>query len=212
MRYQDSINLIRKITRRQQSLIDIKWNPPLGEWVRPNTNGTSKGDMRVGYGGLIGDNNGTWHGGFSKNIGSYDANITKLWGVLEGLKFAFNKGYKRLELHIDNKDISYVITNTCTLARSGRGLTQRIKSILDWEWEVRIDHVYREANAYKNTLANLSLYHKIGIRYYEDCPTRIIDLLFTDVLGGPTSHLIFVWLFFFWALCPLCVKIYFWIK
>jgi hypothetical protein len=56
----------------------------------------------AGCGGLLRNSNGQWLGGFSRHLGTCTAYIAELWGVLDGLKFAYVRGFKKIELHIDS--------------------------------------------------------------------------------------------------------------
>ena len=40
--------------------------------------------------------------GFSKNIGYCFAYVVKLWGVVEGLKLAWARGFQRVILELDS--------------------------------------------------------------------------------------------------------------
>lgn len=55
-------------------------------------------------GGLIRDQHGVWRGGFSKYIGNCKVKFSDLLGVCEGLKHVFDKGYMKMELHINIKE------------------------------------------------------------------------------------------------------------
>jgi ribonuclease HI len=46
---------------------------------------------------------------FSKFIGNCSAYAAKLWGVLEDLKYAWNLGFRRVELHIDSQIVVRII-------------------------------------------------------------------------------------------------------
>lgn len=74
-----------------------------------NVDEVVKNNGRIGCGGLLRDYLGCWLGGFSKNIGACNVLIAEMCGVLEGLKFALGKGYKKVELQKDNTIFSKAI-------------------------------------------------------------------------------------------------------
>jgi hypothetical protein len=41
---------------------------------------------------------GDWLGGFAKGLGGCSIEVAELWGAWEGLKLAWNLGFKRVEL------------------------------------------------------------------------------------------------------------------
>ena len=62
-----------------KSLLEIKWLPPEGDWVKINVDGALKGNPReMGCGGLIRDEVGRWLGVFTCNLGICDALIVEL--------------------------------------------------------------------------------------------------------------------------------------
>lgn len=62
--------------------------------------------IAAGCGGLCRDSAGRWLCGFSRNIGSCNAFIAEIWGVLEGLRLAQSRGFSHLELQIDSATVA----------------------------------------------------------------------------------------------------------
>lgn len=56
----------------------------------------------AGCGGVLCDEDGQCLGGFARQLGSCVAFLAELWGVYLGLKLAFRKGYRRLEVQCDS--------------------------------------------------------------------------------------------------------------
>ncbi|KAK2382454.1 TMV resistance protein N [Trifolium repens] len=79
--------------------VPIGWNRPEGDWIKLNTDGASRRNNSAGCGGLLRNSNGQWLGGFSRHLGTCNAYIAELWGVLDGLKLAYERGFKKIELH-----------------------------------------------------------------------------------------------------------------
>ncbi|GAU10041.1 hypothetical protein TSUD_416290, partial [Trifolium subterraneum] len=71
------------IDGRECMLVDIRWKPPSGNFVRLNTDGASKDNNKAGCGGIIRGSQGEWLGGFAKGVGDCSAFIAELWGVYE---------------------------------------------------------------------------------------------------------------------------------
>ncbi|GAU49448.1 hypothetical protein TSUD_137920 [Trifolium subterraneum] len=94
---------------------------PLREvgWVVVNTDGAGKNNKNSGCGGLIRGNEGEWLGGFAKGLGTCSGLVAELWVALEGLKLAWKKGYKRVELQIDDKDIVKAINKEVLIKAEG---------------------------------------------------------------------------------------------
>jgi hypothetical protein len=83
-----------------------------------------------------------------------------------------------------------VIKSGKTINSLGFSLVKTIKKLLDEEWEVKISHLYREANRSADALASMGCTLNFNIVYFETCPINIRELIHADVLGIGTPHLI----------------------
>jgi ribonuclease HI len=186
---------IATVTTRTEAL--ISWHPPPINWVKLNTDGSSKNNMTAaGCGGLIRGNDGEWLGGFSKFVGSCSACVAELWGVLEGLKYAWNLGFRLVELHIDSQVVVKIIQEDGTTSSSCWSLVRRIRQFLERDWEIKIQHSYREANKCADLLANIGCDSGGPLIYYESCPTPLSLLFAADIMRVATPHLITLYFFF----------------
>jgi ribonuclease HI len=71
--------------------------------------------------------------------------------VFEGLKYVWNIGFRRVELHIDSQVVVKMIQDNISVGSSCWSLVCQIEH----DWEIRIEHSYRETNKYVNMLANI---------------------------------------------------------
>jgi ribonuclease HI len=160
--------------------------------VRLNTDGACKENNIAGCGGIIRGNQGEWIGGFAKGIGDCSPFIAELWGVFEGLSLAWRLGFRKIELHIDSVAVVQVISTGKLSSKTGWSLVMNIQKLLDLEWEVKIAHVYREANQCADALATAGCQLDREIIFYEDCPTLLKDIVLADVMGIAIPRLISV--------------------
>ncbi|MCI77091.1 Heat shock 70 kDa protein, partial [Trifolium medium] len=49
-----------------------------------------------GCGGIIRDSMGVWIGDYAKGLGSCSVEVAEIWGAWEGLKLAWELGYKHV--------------------------------------------------------------------------------------------------------------------
>lgn len=63
-----------------------------------SVDGVVKNNGKTGCVGWLRDIVENWNEGFSRNIGFCSIGVVELRGILEGLKLAFKKGYKKVEL------------------------------------------------------------------------------------------------------------------
>lgn len=193
---------------RKQSLVevDVKWLLPEPGLVCVNTDGALKeGMMLAACGGVTRDSNGLWLEGFSRCLGYATVYMAELCGTFEGLTMANEKGFTRVELRMDSQ-----VAVDCLLGKKqgsmhGRILVSRIRALLDLEWQVRVCHIYREANAVADGQASLGCTHGGDLIIYDSPPPSIRNLLDADLLGVSTPRLIPVQ-HFSWALAPFNLK------
>ncbi|MCI38526.1 putative ribonuclease H protein, partial [Trifolium medium] len=71
----------------------IRWVAlaPLHGWVVINSDAAMKSTFKLG---------GEWISGFAKGLGSCRVMVAELWGAWEGLKSAWEKGYRRVEAEL----------------------------------------------------------------------------------------------------------------
>ncbi|GAU32220.1 hypothetical protein TSUD_278000 [Trifolium subterraneum] len=103
-----------------------------------------------GCGGAIRDSNGVQKGGFAKKLGVCSAYVAELWDVLEGLRYARRLGFTKIELNVDSKVVTHVLYKNEIGNPLGGTLVSHIRRLLDLDWEVVINHSYREVNKCAN--------------------------------------------------------------
>jgi ribonuclease HI len=174
-----------------QQQVNIAWLPPPIDWVALNTDGAAKqSEKKAGCGGVIRDNNGSWIDGFAKALGDTTAYMAELWGIYEGLKLAYHKGVKNLELRTDSAVLANSLQDRKKGSVMGCVLMRKIRTLLDGPWEIRIIHVYREANRCADMLANMGSEGTSGIVYFANPPSRVVQLVDDDVRGVSFPRLI----------------------
>jgi ribonuclease HI len=168
--------------------VDIAWQSPEDGWICLNTDGASKSGEIAGCGGLLRNSHGQWINGFSRNLGRCSAYIAELWGVLEGLRLARASGISKLQVHVDSQVVVHTINNTKDGSFVGWRLIKEIRRMLELDWEVKVCHSYREANACADALANLGCNHGPELRTYEQCPASLSNLFLADIMGISTPR------------------------
>ncbi|GAU25840.1 hypothetical protein TSUD_31040 [Trifolium subterraneum] len=66
----------------------------------------------------------------------------------------------------------------------------KIRRMLALDWEIKVCHSYREANACVDALANMGCEHCPGLRIYDQCPVSLRNLLLSDTMGITTPRVI----------------------
>lgn len=68
------------------------------------------------------------------------------WEVYEELRYARRLGFHAIELNVDSLVAVNAVIHNGRGSPMGRSLVAKILCLLDLEWEVHINHSYREAN------------------------------------------------------------------
>jgi ribonuclease HI len=163
-----------------QQHVEINWQAPMAGWFVLNTDGSAKiGVGKAGCGGVLRNDTGVWMEGFAKGLGDATAYMSKLWGIYEGLRMARRGGVEKLELRSDSQVIVRSLQNNNNGSSiMGCALMKRIRDLLTGSWDVKIMHVFREANRCADMLANKGSEGNHEIEFFDHPPSwgrQIVD-------------------------------------
>jgi ribonuclease HI len=170
----------------------VGWFPPCVGWVAVNTDGAKSMSHSSGCGGLVHGSMGEWLGGFAKGLGECSIEMAELWGAWEGLKLAWELGFKHVELRLDALHVVKMLTKEKPATTFGWNICNRIWATLERDWEVRICHTYREGNSCADSLAHIGCSLGTNVIFYESCPTQIRNLVSNDARGTTVPRTIIV--------------------
>ncbi|CAN1185483.1 Putative ribonuclease H protein At1g65750, partial [Linum perenne] len=107
-------------------------------------------------GGLLRDSSGNCLQAFTVNLGRCSITRAEICGALEGVRRAWDAGYRKIEVQMDSKMVMSILLNS--EPGSSHQYTLEVLEFQEWlqrDWEVKVIHVYREANQAADYLANL---------------------------------------------------------
>ncbi|KAL9432399.1 hypothetical protein AB3S75_027433 [Citrus x aurantiifolia] len=114
----------------------------------------------------------------------------ELWGLYQGLKIAWEHGFRFLQVEVDNLGITQLL-NTSEANRSGvSSLLWGIKDLLNKDWQISVKHVYREASFAADFLAGMALNLLLGCHIFHSPPIGVHYCLFNDGLGTDFSRFV----------------------
>ncbi|EEF31796.1 nuclease, putative [Ricinus communis] len=164
--------------------------PPPEGWFKINTDGTWKKSFGIATAaGLFRNSDGQWCGAFAiKLTDCYSAFVAELCSILNGLKIAWDAGFKNIILETDNKisvDTIYGDFDTKCIGDLEDLLITSIKEMLAMAWNVKLQHQYREGNQVAEALANFAVDFPPGKMVMLDYPPEsTINLLIEDMHGA----------------------------
>ena len=151
--------LMRHPTRNRTTISHIQWTPPPEGWCKLNVDGASKGNPgAAGAGGLLRDQSGNWITGFALNLGYCTSVKAELAALLKGLELAKRHGIAKLIVHIDSQVVCHKLRMQHPKNKGYYFLVKRSQELLNnSEWDVKVEHCYRESNQAADFLANMGL-------------------------------------------------------
>ncbi|XP_061350094.1 uncharacterized protein LOC133295304 [Gastrolobium bilobum] len=168
----------------------VAWCCPPVDWVKLNVDGACDANgTRTGCGGVFRDASGTWIVGFCKNLGSGTVLHAELWACLVGLELAWGRGFRQVWLEGDSLSAQQLITNGCHHDYPAANLVNRIRNLMQRDWQIYMSHIHREGNRVADFLASYSYGFSWVIQEF-DCPqSGCIDSLYGDTIGVHWSRL-----------------------
>ncbi|MFQ6622279.1 hypothetical protein Gotur_002322 [Gossypium turneri] len=107
-------------------------------------------------GGTVRDSNGKWLTGFAMVTGMAEVFQVEARAVVEGLKLAWMKGYKQVQINYDNALLIDTIHNGFASISNIR----EVRLIHEWchkDWKIKFRHVLRESNKVADCLAKAKI-------------------------------------------------------
>ncbi|CAN1137136.1 Putative ribonuclease H protein At1g65750 [Linum perenne] len=102
----DTLDRDRSITDAvppSRTEVCISWEPTPPEWVTLNSDGSVISESgQAAAGGLIRDYQGHCLAAFSENLGICSITRAELRGAVSDLQLAWDRGYRKVQLHIDS--------------------------------------------------------------------------------------------------------------
>ena len=161
----------------------IRWDPPPWPFLCLNTDGARKGNGEASAGGLLRDCHGNFIHGFSANLGVCSVIKAELWGVLHGLRMAWDLGYRRIQVGTDNCSVVQLIKENNANVTEFSNIIEMIKDLIRRDWRIQIDHIYCEANSAADFLSTHALSLPLGVHFFHFVPSGLRSILYSDMYG-----------------------------
>ncbi|KAK5812274.1 hypothetical protein PVK06_027701 [Gossypium arboreum] len=118
-------------------------------WMQliPTDSSVKHDDMFVIAGGLLRDQNRFWILGFTRYLGNCEVIDSKLWGILDGLQIAFDRGFQKVIIRSDNLEaVNIIHTGVCEGSNSVFLDIGETKSLESLTYSKRRKRNYRQDN------------------------------------------------------------------
>ncbi|CAN1790420.1 Putative ribonuclease H protein At1g65750, partial [Linum perenne] len=134
-------------------------------------------------GDLIRDHDGRFICGFVSNLRTCSIMRAELRGILEGLELVWSKGIRKLCIQSDSKAAVSIILHSSRTQHQHSALINRFNQLFKRDWEVKVEHIYCEANKAANFLANSGHVLGLGTSVFSVPNSYLVQWLRYDQLG-----------------------------
>ncbi|CAN1146313.1 Putative ribonuclease H protein At1g65750 [Linum perenne] len=137
------------------------WESKVGDALQFETsfleaNGSVRGDRgKAAAGGLLRDREANCLRAYAVNLGACSITRAEIRGALEGIRCAWTEGYRKVEVQMDSQTAIVILLDRRPSIDHQH--TLEVFEFRDWmnrDWELRLKHIYREANQAADYLAN----------------------------------------------------------
>ncbi|CAN1775003.1 Putative ribonuclease H protein At1g65750, partial [Linum perenne] len=142
---------------KKKCQIQVAWEPgPMG-FIIVNSDGSVLGNHgKAAAGGLLRDREGNCIDAFAINLGACSITRAEIRGALEGIRRAWSEGFRNVEVQLDSYAAITIFSDSNP--KIDRQHALEVLEFRDWlrrDWDLRLKHVYREANQAADFLASL---------------------------------------------------------
>ncbi|CAN1800814.1 Putative ribonuclease H protein At1g65750 [Linum perenne] len=183
-RAQITSNVDRRMT-------NVKWSPGPRGWQTLNVDGSvDRQSGRTAAGGLLRDHSGRCDLAFTMNLGVCTITRAEMRGAIEGLGRAWNEGARKVNLQMDSRAAIALLVNGNDTTNQHALETLQFNELLSRNWDVRIEHIYREGNGAADFLAGIGYGYPFGSHTFDYSDSRLGYFLRYDCFGIALPRLI----------------------
>ncbi|CAI0401383.1 unnamed protein product [Linum tenue] len=170
--------------------IGVGWNRPQPGWSCVNTDGSVElASQSSTAGGVVRDDQGHFLGAFAMNLGGGSITRAELMGILQGLRCAWELGVRKVLLQTDSQAAIRII-EAATNTHPHYHIVLQVRRMVQCNWEVRIEHIYRESNMVADFLASTGHDLLVEIHPILAPDLRLHYWLLFDLVGSQTPRLV----------------------
>lgn len=124
---------------------------------------------------------GQWITSFNLNLVTSDALSSELRNIAEGMKLAWDKGFRRVILETDSKRALDLINSGGTKGNLLEHLVKVIVSLRSRNWDISLKWCFRECNGTAHWLAGDALGKSSGLSLLMEPPLSLKPILMRDL-------------------------------
>lgn len=169
------------------------WQKPEPGVIKLNVDGSRSGNSgKIGAGGVIRNDIGSWIKGFQVNLGIGDVLDAELWGLYYGLKLAIDNNMDNLEIESDSAILVKLVLDSDISVHPLGSIVSCCRALMGRLNLVSLKHIYRECNMVADSLAKNSLNHEHGVVEFDSPPVHSSQAFLADIDGIPRGRTVAV--------------------
>ena len=171
-----------------------KWKAPERGCFKINTDGACQSLLGIAAsGGILRDYKGEVKGGFMFNIGQGGSFLAEVWGILMGLRCAWDLGVRSVVLETDCLEaVVECLEDDRVHGLEVSHIFYQIRDMLKMDWDVRIEWVRRDCNNIADKLAHRALHVGQGVVGFIEVPDFIAEEVDQEKLLCYLSSLVLI--------------------
>ena len=116
--------------------------------------------------------------------------MVELAAVRQGLAMARNMSFKFIKLELDSKVVlTWLTNNNVSYPTNMMPSIYDCRSLMDQDWEVQVQHIYREVNECADALAKWGTHQRNILSVYSNCPSFVYLYYVRDLAGLGVNRL-----------------------
>ncbi|CAN1181654.1 Putative ribonuclease H protein At1g65750, partial [Linum perenne] len=169
--------------------VEIAWRPGLGGAVTLNSDGSvDRARGKATAGGLIRNAEGRCVLAYTMNLGTCSITRAEMRGAIEGMHRAWEAGFRNVVLQLDSRSVISLFMNGDE-ERHQHGLeVARFRELRDRNWNLEIQHTYREGIRAADYLASIGYGYPVGSHTVLSADCNLGHFLRYDILGITESR------------------------
>ncbi|CAN1319811.1 Putative ribonuclease H protein At1g65750 [Linum perenne] len=162
----------------------IGWRLGGEGWYTLNTDGSLRSSTNSATaGGIIRDDNGRFVTAFASNLGCCSVVRAEIKGIVDGMAIAWEKGIRKLRIQTDSQLAVKLLLSEENINHQHSSLVHTFQEFKARNWEITIEHVYREANNAADFLANMGHDLDLGISMFSFPCNTLMEWIRYDLVG-----------------------------
>ncbi|CAN1163136.1 Putative ribonuclease H protein At1g65750 [Linum perenne] len=186
----DSVASLRSQSSATRVRELISWQPEADPWLTLNTDGSVDREGRASAGGAIRDAQGNLILAYSTNLGGCSITRAELRGILEGMNLAWNCGVRKLMIQTDSACAIQLLRDMRNYDHQHASLMLQFEEMLKHDWEVKMQHIYREGNFLADHLANIGHLFPFGLHLIDSSTPAVAHWIAYDRLRSSQPRLV----------------------